>query len=120
MLCPEVLFQPTLIGKEANGIHTMIFKSVTACNVDFHNELYANVVLSGGSTMFPGMPEHMTLELTSLTPPKTKVMVFAPPERKYSVWIGGSKLASSSKFNLWVTKKEYDEFGLSSIHRKFF
>merc|ERR1712023_378467 len=50
--CPEVLFQPSLIGKEASGIHDMTFQSIMKCDVDIRRDLYANVVLSGGTTMF--------------------------------------------------------------------
>jgi len=47
-----------------------------------------------------------------------QVKIVAPPERKYSVWIGGSILASLSTFqNLWVSKQEYDESGPGIVHR---
>lgn len=47
-----------------------------------------------------------------------QVKIVAPPERKYSVWIGGSILASLSTFqNLWCSKQEYDESGPGIVHR---
>jgi len=47
--------------------------------------------------------------------------IIAPPERKYSVWIGGSILASLSTFQqMWISKQEYDEAGPSIVHRKCF
>jgi len=91
--CPEVLFQPSLIGKEASGIHVTTFQSIMKCDVDIRKDLYANVVLSGGTTMFYGIGERMTKELTALAPSTVKIKVVAPPERKYSVWIGGSILS---------------------------
>jgi actin len=49
------------------------------------------------------------------------IAVVAPPERKYSVWIGGSILASLSTFQqMWIAKSEYDESGPSIVHRKCF
>ncbi|KAK4907663.1 hypothetical protein LTR28_000428 [Elasticomyces elasticus] len=49
-----------------------------------------------------------------------KVKIIAPPERKYSVWIGGSILASLSTFQqMWISKQEYDESGPSIVHRKY-
>jgi actin len=48
--------------------------------------------------MFPGIADRMSKEITSLAPSSMKVKVIAPPERKYSVWIGGSILASLSTF----------------------
>eukprot|EP01038_Epipyxis_sp_PR26KG_P012623 gene12623-16926_t len=119
--CPEVLFQPSLIGKEASGIHDCTFQTVMKCDVDIRRDLYANVVMSGGTTMFPGIAERMTKELTALAPSTMKIKVVAPPERKYSVWIGGSILASLSTFQqMWISKAEYDESGPSIVHRKCF
>jgi actin beta/gamma 1 len=119
--CPEVLFQPSMIGKEAAGIHDTTFQTIMKCDVDIRKDLYSNVVLSGGTTMFPGIAERMTKELTSLAPSTMKIKVVAPPERKYSVWIGGSILSSLSTFQqMWISKSEYDESGPSIVHRKCF
>jgi len=119
--CPEVLFQPSFIGKESSGIHDTTFKSIMNCDVDIRKDLYANVVLSGGTTMFTGIGERMTKELTALAPSTMKIKVVAPPERKYSVWIGGSILSSLSTFQqMWISKGEYDESGPTIVHRKCF
>jgi len=119
--CPEVLYQPSLIGKEASGIHDCTFQTIMKCDVDIRRDLYANIVLSGGTTMFPGIAERMTKELTALAPSTMKIKVVAPPERKYSVWIGGSILSSLSTFQqMWISKQEYDESGPQIVHRKCF
>jgi len=118
---PEVLFQPKLIGMEASGIHDTTFQSIMKCDVDIRKDLYGNIVLSGGTTMFPGIAERMTKEITALAPAAMKIKVIAPPERKYSVWIGGSILSSLSTFQqMWISKQEYDESGPSIVHRKCF
>eukprot|EP00745_Piridium_sociabile_P037447 TRINITY_DN68093_c0_g1_i3.p1 TRINITY_DN68093_c0_g1~~TRINITY_DN68093_c0_g1_i3.p1 ORF type:complete len:377 (-),score=42.14 TRINITY_DN68093_c0_g1_i3:191-1321(-) len=119
--CPEVLFQPTFTGREAAGIDHTTFQSIMKCDVDIRKDLYANVVLSGGTTMFSGIGERMTKELTALAPSTMKIKVVAPPERKYSVWIGGSILSSLSTFQqMWISKQEYDESGPTVVHRKCF
>ena len=119
--CPEVLFQPSFIGKEASGVHDCTFQTIMKCDVDIRRDLYANIVMSGGTTMFQGIAERMTKELTALAPSTMKIKVVAPPERKYSVWIGGSILASLSTFQqMWISKAEYDESGPSIVHRKCF
>jgi actin-related protein len=119
--CPEVLFQPSLIGKEASGVHDCTFQTIMKCDVDIRRDLYANIVLSGGTTMFPGIAERITKEITALAPSTMKIKVVAPPERKYSVWIGGSILSSLSTFQqMWISKAEYDESGPSIVHRKCF
>jgi len=119
--CPEVLFQPSFIGKEASGVHDCTFQTIMKCDVDIRKDLYANIVLSGGTTMYPGIGERMTKELTALAPSTMKIKVVAPPERKYSVWIGGSILSSLSTFqSMWISKAEYDESGPAIVHRKCF
>merc|ERR1711904_228772 len=112
--CPEVLFQ-------ASVIHDTTFQSIMKCDVDIRKDLYSNVVLSGGTTMFAGIGERMTKELTALAPSTMKIKVVASPERKYSVWIGGSILSSLSTFQqMWISKGEYDESGPTIVHRKCF
>jgi actin-related protein len=119
--CPEVLFQPSLIGKENKGIHGLTEDSIKKCDIDIRRDLYTNCVLSGGSTMFPGIDKRLEQELTRLAPPAIKIKIVAPPERKYSVWIGGSILSSLSTFqDMWIQKDEYDEAGPGIVHRKCF
>jgi len=119
--CPEVLFQPSFIGKEASGVHDTMFQTIMKCDVDIRKDLYNNIVLSGGTTMFTGIADRLTKEITALAPSTMKIKVVAPPERKYSVWIGGSILASLSTFQqMWISKDEYDESGPSIVHRKCF
>ncbi|EFC43567.1 hypothetical protein NAEGRDRAFT_49788 [Naegleria gruberi] len=119
--CPEVLFQPNFIGMEAAGVHETTFNSIGKCDIDIRKELYGSVVLSGGSTMFEGIAERMNKELTAMAPASMKIKVIAPPERKYSVWIGGSILSSLSTFqSMWITAEEYQDAGCAIVHRKCF
>jgi actin-related protein len=117
--CPEVLFQPQFIGMESAGVHKLTFQSIMKCDVDIRKDLYANVVMSGGTTMFDKISDRLNKELVALAPATMQIKIVAPPERKYSVWIGGSILASLSTFEeMWVTKEEYDESGPAIVHRK--
>jgi actin-related protein len=117
--CPEVLFQPNMIGMEQEGIHKLTFQSIMKCDVDIRKDLYANIVMSGGTTMFDKIDQRVQKEMVNLAPQSMTIKIVAPPERKYSVWIGGSILASLSTFEeMWVTKQEYDESGPSIVHRK--
>jgi len=119
--CPEVLFKPSMIGKEMEGVHKTTYDSIMKCDVDIRKDLYGNIVLSGGTTMFEGIAERMQTEITKLAPPSMKIKIVAPPERKYSVWIGGSILSSLSTFQqMWISKQEYDESGPAIVHRKCF
>uniref|UniRef100_A0A2R9A6L5 Uncharacterized protein n=1 Tax=Pan paniscus TaxID=9597 RepID=A0A2R9A6L5_PANPA len=93
--CSEALFQPSFLY------------------------LYSNTVLSGSTTVYSGL---MQKEITTLAPSTMKIKIIAPPERKYSVWIGTSILASLSTFQqIWISKQEeYDESGPSTVHCKCF
>jgi actin len=116
---PEVLFKPNFIGLEQEGVHKLTFSSIMKCDVDIRKDLYNNVVMSGGTTMFNGVAERMQKEIKALAPDSMTIKIIAPPERKYSVWIGGSILSSLSTFEeMWIQKAEYDEAGPSIVHRK--
>jgi len=118
---PEALFQPAFLGLEHAGIHETTYNSIMRCDVDIRRDLYGNVVLSGGSTMFPGIADRMQKEISAMAPTAMRVKIIAPPERKYSVWIGGSILASLSTFQaMWISKDEYNESGPGIVHRKCF
>jgi len=119
--CPESLFQPSFLGREAAGIHECTYNSIMKCDVDIRKDLYGNIVLSGGTTMFAGIADRMQKEIVNLAPSTMKIKIIAPPERKYSVWIGGSILSSLSTFGqMWISKEEYDESGPAIVHRKCF
>merc|ERR1712203_1116676 len=72
--------------------------SIMKCDVDIRKDLHGNTVMSGGTTMYPGISDRMQKEITALAPSTIKIKIIAPPKRKYSVWIGGSILASLSTF----------------------
>jgi actin beta/gamma 1 len=119
--CPESLFQPAFLGLEAAGIHETAYNSIMKCDVDIRKDLYSNIVLSGGTTMFAGIADRLQKEVSAMAPDTNKKKVIDPQERKYSVWIGGSILASLSTFQqMWISKEEYDESGPSIVHRKCF
>ena len=121
--CPEALFKPSMVGKEGNGIGQTCYDSIQKCDIDVRKDLYNCVVLSGGTSMYNGLPERLTKEIKALAPEsmKEEVKVIASPERKFAVWIGGSILSSISTFeSMWITKTEYEESGATIVHRKCF
>jgi len=118
---PEAMFQPSCIGMESAGIHEFVYNSIMKSDIDIRRWLYKNVLISGGTTMFPGFADRMRKELNKLAPSGARVKVIAPPERKFSAWMGGSILLSLTNYKaMWITKDEYDECGPSIVHRKCF
>jgi len=119
--CPEYIFNPELGGKELKGVHKLTFDSIMTCDLDVRKDLYSNIILSGGTTMFEGFGERLYKEVKALAPQTMKVKVIAGPDRKYAVWRGGSTLSTLSTFaGMWVTKSDYEEFGETVVHRKCF
>mmetsp|Transcript_66112 Transcript_66112/g.183051 ORF Transcript_66112/g.183051 Transcript_66112/m.183051 type:complete len:399 (+) Transcript_66112:91-1287(+) len=117
--CPEALFQPALVGREAPGVHEMALQAITGCDVDVQRSLSSNIVLSGGTMMFRGMRERVLKELAALLPPTAPTRVSLPPEPRHAAFIGGSILASLGDFQRnWISRQDYEEFGTSIIHTK--
>ncbi|ESR66073.1 hypothetical protein CICLE_v10008652mg [Citrus x clementina] len=118
---PEVLFDPSRMGLETGGVHEILVRAIMRSDMDVRREMYGNVVLSGGTSLIPGLPDRLAKELCNLASPGVRVRVVAPPQRLHSVWIGGSILASLSTFQqMWITKEDYMESGPSVVHMKCF
>ncbi|CAO2641002.1 Actin, cytoplasmic 1 [Lemmus lemmus] len=116
---PSIVRRPntrsSLWGMESCGIHETTFDSIMKCDADIRKDLYADTVLSDGTTVYPGIADRMK-EITALAPSTMKIKTIAHPEHKYSVWISGSILASLSTFRqMWISKQEYDESGPSIV-----
>jgi actin len=91
------------------------------CKPDLREKMFGNIVCSGGKNMFPGIAERIAEEIKTLSNTLSKIKVVAPPERIKTVWLGGSILASLSTFKqLSITKKDYDEIGLSIVEKRCF
>ena len=111
---PEVLFQPRIVGNECLSVHDCLAQSIMKADLDVRRLLFGQIVLAGGSTLFPGFGNRILKELKShpLTPAQTKIRVAAPPERIHSTWIGGSILASLTTFqSMYTSRAEYLENG---------
>jgi len=118
---PEIMFHPDIIGEEFPGIHECLNFSIQRTDVDLRKTLYSNIVLAGGSTLFPGFGDRLLNEMKHLAPKDIKIKISAPPERKYSTWMGGSILASLTTFKkMWISSEEYDEDGAAVVFRKTF
>ena len=81
-------------------------------------DLYSNIILSGGNTLFPGFGDRLQREMSRLTPSRVRSKIIAPSARMFAPWIGGSLVASLSSFNqLWRSKQHYDEVGPSVFNK---
>merc|ERR1712127_1066023 len=118
---PEALFNPGLIkeGDEAMGMRQLCSKSITDCDLDVRTDLYNNIILSGGTTLYEGLPDRLEKEVSALCPKAGDVKIIASADRYYSVWAGGSIQCSLQTFaSQWITKDEYEENGAEIVHRK--
>ncbi|KYK60618.1 Actin-related protein, ARP1 class [Drechmeria coniospora] len=116
---PEILFDPEIIGLEYQGVHQIVVDAISRTDLDLRKSLYSNIVLSGGSTLTKGFGDRLLTELQKLAVKDMRIKIFAPPERKYSTWIGGSILAGLSTFRkMWVSIDDWHE-NPDIIHTKF-
>uniref|UniRef100_F1L660 Actin-related protein 2 n=1 Tax=Ascaris suum TaxID=6253 RepID=F1L660_ASCSU len=129
---PEVLFQPHLINVEKSGLSELLFSVIQSADIDTRLEFYKHIVLSGGTTMYPGLPSRLERELKQLyldrvlkgnteSFQKFKIRIEAPPRRKHMVFLGGAVLAHLMRdrdADFWISKNEYEENGLAQCIRK--
>lgn len=125
---PEALFQPHLINVEACGVAEMLFNCINAADIDTRSEFYKHIVLSGGSTMYPGLPSRLEREIKQLYLSrvlkgdtsklgKFKIRIEDPPRRKHMVFLGGAVLADiiKDKEEVWISRAEYEEQGVKVL-----
>lgn len=123
-LAPECLFQPHLVDSEQPGIAEYLFNTIQQADVDVRSSLFKAIVLSGGSSMYPGLPSRLEKELKQLwltrvlngdpeRLSKFKVRIEDPPRRRHMVFLGGAVLANimHDKEQMWITKEEWEEQG---------
>lgn len=92
------MFNPEIVGTEYQGVHEMLFDSINRTDLDLRRNLFGTIVLSGGTTLAKGYGQRLKNELERLAVKGTKIKIYAPPERKYTTWIGGSILAGLGTF----------------------
>lgn len=130
---PEAFFNPLLAGKDGDsgGIHQNIFNAINESDVDTRSVFYQHIVLSGGSTMYPGLPSRLEKELKSLYLDKIlknekerllkmKIRIEDPPRRKHMVYLGGAVLGDlmRDKDDFWISKQDYKEKGMEFCLKK--
>lgn len=127
---PEALFQPHLINVERQGLAELVFSTIQSADIDLRPELYKHIVLSGGSTMYPGLPSRLEREIKQLylervlkgevaTLRKFKIKVEDPPRRKDTVFIGGAVLGETAKDkeDFWMMREDYLERGFAVLEK---
>ncbi|XP_077003172.1 actin-related protein T1 [Tamandua tetradactyla] len=118
---PEVLFAPDQLGIHSPGLSKMVSSTIMKCDTDIHSMLFAEILLSGGTTLFPGFEERLMKELEQLAAKGIPIRITAPPDRCFSAWMGASIVTSLSSFKqMWITSADFKEFGKSAIQRGCF
>lgn len=117
--CPEAIFQPSHLGMDEKGIHDIIVEHIDNVVTNIRNNLYNNIYLCGGSSLFKNLQERLKIELGNKVGSTQEIIVTARPKRQYSVWAGATSLISQTDFlPKWITREEYDREGPSVVHRK--
>ena len=120
--CCEALFNPSLAGMDYDeNIAEYCNNCIKSCDYDQRNDLYSNIILSGGNTMFEGFAERFAEEMKTLAGYKYGkiIKVTSLYEKNLAALKGGCVLSSLSTFEeKWITKNEYEENGAYIVHRK--
>ncbi len=118
----ERVFNPVKEYPEFLGYHQMVNNAISQADLEIKKELYSNIFLCGGNTLFTGFPERFQKQITNTNKQTFKIKIITHPsntERKFSSWIGGSILSSLGTFHqLWLSKQEFEEHGAMIIERK--
>jgi actin-related protein len=118
---PEAIFKPSLIDLDQTGLHEFCFKSIMKSNTEIRSEMFKNIILAGGNTLFENFKERLSYEINQLAPTKTQIDVVDNKERMYSSWIGGSIIGNMDTFQyLCISRKEFEENGSKIVHDKSF
>jgi len=118
----ERVFNPVKEYPEFMGYHQMVNDAISKSDLEIKKELYSNIFLCGGNTLFSGFPERFQKQIINTNKQTFKIKIITHPsntERKFSAWIGGSILSSLGTFHqLWLSLAEFEEHGASIIERK--
>jgi actin-related protein len=107
------------MGKLESGLHECAYLSIMKCDESIRGDIFSNIILAGGSSMFPGMTDRIGKEFSLLAPQDITVNIISPSERQNSVWLGGATVAALPAFKpCFITKDEYAEHGASIVHKK--
>uniref|UniRef100_R7WD68 Uncharacterized protein n=1 Tax=Aegilops tauschii TaxID=37682 RepID=R7WD68_AEGTA len=119
---PEALFTPELIDVEGDGLADMAFHCIQEMDIDNRMTLYQHIVLSGGSTMYPGLPSRLEKEILDRYLDvvlkgnkdglkKLRLRIEDPPRRKHMVYLGGAVLAGIMKLARQAWAKDQIHLG---------
>ena len=115
-LAPEILFNPSIIGSEHSSFQEMIVTSINKVDIDLRKNLFNNILISGGNTLFKGIQEKFHTEIKYLSPKNMKVKIHSPGNRLLSCWTGGNVISTLEIFKkMWVTRDDWSEKGNKSI-----
>lgn len=130
---PEALFNPSLVDVETPGMSDLVFESIQRAEPDLRPALYGSIVLSGGTTMYPGLPSRLEADLkarylrdvlkgdTARVGGKVKIHIEDPANRKHSVFLGASVLGDimAHRDEFWISKAQYEEEGAARLVERF-
>jgi len=129
----EALFDTYRVERDQAGISELIFQTIQSCEIDVRTQLYNHIVLSGGSSMYPGLPSRLEKDIKQFYLDKVlkgnkdglakfRVRIEDPPRRKHMVFLGGAVLAEimKDKDHFWMNKSEFDEVGIDNLINKCF
>ena len=127
--CAELLFKPYIIGVEQAGIIEIISQIIKNMNTDTKNNLAKNIFITGGNTYYPFLKERIYYDMRRNLPVNTDINILTAENPVLDAWKGArlffndtynlNGIKSNLKDNIYITKKEYEEYGVEYFKEHF-
>ncbi|XP_037540234.1 actin-related protein 5 isoform X1 [Nematolebias whitei] len=113
--CPEILFQPSLIGEDQMGLMEALQYVLARYTSEQQEALASNVFLTGGNMQYPGMKERVERELLAMRPFQSHFKVTMATRPALDAWYGARDWAmehpAAGGAEGWISKQDYEEKG---------
>ncbi|KAI3458682.1 hypothetical protein Pfo_015345 [Paulownia fortunei] len=99
--CPEILFNPNLIGIDQAGLDEMAGISIRRLPLKgqgLEQRITDSILLTGGSCLFPGMSERLEAGIRMIRPCGTPIKIFKASDPILDAWRGASASAAAMQF----------------------
>ncbi|XP_010690839.2 actin-related protein 5 isoform X1 [Beta vulgaris subsp. vulgaris] len=119
--CPEILFNPNLVGIDQSGLDEMVgisLRRFSPKGQGLEEKMTSSIFLTGGSCQYPGLSERLEAGVRMIRPCGTPIKVIRANDPVFDAWRGASSYAASLHFpEQIVSKYDYEEKGEDWLRR---
>ncbi|XP_058186010.1 actin-related protein 5 isoform X1 [Rhododendron vialii] len=113
--CPEILFNPNLVGIDQAGLDEMAgvsMRRLPTRGQSVDERITNSILMTGGSCLFPGMAERLEAGIRMIRPCGTPIQVVRASDPILDAWRGAAAYAAAMQFpQQTFTRMDYYEKG---------